>query len=153
MAEQAKPRLLACASGGGHWIQLLRLRRAFEGYEVAYVSKFADYAASLDGARLHVVPDASRRNPLMFGAILLRAIAIVWRERPRAIVTTGAMPMLAFVLIGRLTGARTLWVDSIANAERLSTSGRVARRIAHRTISQWPDVAARENVECWGSVL
>jgi hypothetical protein len=61
--------------------------------------------------------------------------------------------MLSFILLGRLTGARTLWIDSIANSERMSSSGRLARKLAHRTISQWPEVATAEGVECWGSVL
>jgi hypothetical protein len=50
-------------------------------------------------------------------------------------------------------GCRTLWIDSIANSERMSSSGRLAKRIAHRCVSQWPTVAEGERVECWGSVL
>lgn len=61
--------------------------------------------------------------------------------------------MLAFILLGRLSGRRTLWVDSIANSERLSSSGRLAKKLAHKVVSQWPDVAEREGVECWGRVL
>ena len=75
------------------------------------------------------------------------------RERPHAIVTTGSMPMLAFILLGRAMGARTLWIDSIANSERMSSSGRLAKKLAHQTVSQWPEVAAREGVPCWGSIL
>jgi hypothetical protein len=61
--------------------------------------------------------------------------------------------MLSFILLGRLIGARTLWVDSIANSERMSTSGRMAKKLAHRVVSQWPEVAAKEGVECWGAVI
>ena len=43
-------RVLAIASGGGHWVQLQRLRPAFEGCDVAYVSVFPDYAEELGGA-------------------------------------------------------------------------------------------------------
>ena len=50
-------------------------------------------------------------------------------------------------------GCRTLWVDSIANGERLSTSGRLARKVATKVLSQWPDVADAEGVECWGRVV
>jgi hypothetical protein len=45
-----------------------------------------------------------------------------------------------------------LWVDSIANSEELSTSGRLAQWIAHRTCTQWPQLATRR-VAFWGSVL
>lgn len=134
-------------------MQLLRLRPAFAGFDVAYVSMFEGYAKQVDGSRFYVVPDASRFNIMSFLPVLAAAIRILWRERPRAVVTTGSAPMLAFVLLGRLMGARTLWIDSIANSERMSSSGRIARRLAHSCVSQWEEVAVREGVECWGSIL
>lgn len=149
----ARKRLLALASGGGHWIQLLRLRPAFAGFDTAYVSMFDSYVSMLDGERYYTVPDASRFAKTSFIPVFLRALKIVAKERPHVIVTTGSAPMLTFMLLGRLTGARTLWIDSIANSERMSSSGRMARRIASKVVSQWPDVAAREGVDCWGAVL
>lgn len=149
----ARPRLLALASGGGHWVQLQRLRPAFEGFETAYVSMFPSYAEQVAGSRYYMVPDASRFDLRSFIPVFFKALGIMLRERPRAVVTTGSAPMLAFILLGRLIGARTLWVDSIANSERMSSSGRMAKRLAHRVISQWPEVAAKEGVECWGAIL
>lgn len=147
------PRLLAIASGGGHWVQLLRLRPAFAGFDVAYVSMFDSYAATVTGHRYYTVPDASRFDKLAFLKVFARALWIMLRERPHAIVTTGSAPMLSFILLGRLIGARTLWIDSIANSERMSSSGRLARKLAHRVVSQWPEVARAEGVECWGAVI
>ena len=147
------PRILAIASGGGHWVQLLRLRAAFEGYDVAYVSMFESYRELVRGHRYYTIPDASRFNPASFLKVLPHAMRILVRERPSAIVTTGSAPALVLVMLGRLLGARTLWIDSIANAERMSSSGRLARRIAHEVVSQWPDVAEREGVPCWGAIL
>lgn len=149
----AKRKLLALASGGGHWVQLQRLRPAFEEFETAYVSMFPSYADQVAGSRYYLVPDASRFDLKSFLPVFARAVSILIKERPNAIVTTGSAPMLAFVLLGRLIGAKTLWVDSIANSERMSTSGRMAKKLAHRVVSQWPEVAAKEGVECWGAVV
>lgn len=147
------PRLLAIASGGGHWIELLRLRPAFAGWDIAYVSMFDNYAGAVSGSRYYTVPDASRFDKLAFLRVGARALAIMARERPCAIVTTGSAPMLAFVALARLTGAQSLWIDSIAQAEEMSASGRIAKWLAHRTVCQWPEVAVREKIGCWGSVL
>jgi UDP-N-acetylglucosamine:LPS N-acetylglucosamine transferase len=149
----AQPRLLALASGGGHWVQLLRLRPAFAGFEVAYVSMFESYAETVSGSRFYIVPDASRFDLKSFAPVIAQAVKILAKERPQMVVTTGSAPMLAFILLARLSGRRTLWIDSIANSERLSSSGRLAKKLAHKVISQWPDVAAREGVECWGRVI
>ena len=148
-----KPRLLALASGGGHWVQLQRLKPAFEGFETAYVSMFESYAEQVADSRYYIVPDASRFDVRSFAPVFAKALRILLKERPKAIVTTGSAPMLSFILLGRLLGARTLWIDSIANSERMSTSGRMAKKLAHRVVSQWPDVAAKEGVECWGAVV
>ena len=150
---ERKPRLLATASGGGHWIQLLRLRRAFEGWDVAYVSMFHNYASFVPGTRYYTVPDASRFNKIGFIEVALRAAVILWYERPDAIITTGSAPMLCFLAFGRLMGVKTLWIDSVANAEKMSSSGRVAKKLATRTVSQCPNVSEIEGVECWGAVL
>jgi UDP-N-acetylglucosamine:LPS N-acetylglucosamine transferase len=150
---KGKPKLLALASGGGHWVQLLRLRPAFADFETVYVSMFESYADQLDGARLHIVPDASRFDIKSFAPVFWKALKIIAKERPKAIVTTGSAPMLSFILLGRMIGCRTLWVDSIANSERMSSSGRLARKLAHKVISQWPEVAEKEGVECWGKVI
>lgn len=148
-----KLKLIALASGGGHWVQLQRLRPAFGEFETVYVSMFESYAEQVAGSRYYIVPDASRFDIKSFAPVFLKAVRILLRERPNALVTTGSAPMLAFVLLARLMGARTLWIDSMANSERLSSSGRLAKRIAHRVVSQWPEVAEREGIECWGAVI
>ena len=148
-----QPRLIAAASGGGHWIELLRLKRAFEGWDVVYVSMFENYVSAIPGARYYTVPDASRFDKLAFFKVALKAFRIMLKERPDAIVTTGSAPMLWFLIFGRLIGAKTLWIDSIAQAEKMSSSGRIAKKLATVAVAQWPEVARDEDIEYWGAVL
>lgn len=148
-----KPKLLALASGGGHWTQLMRLRPAFAAFDTVYVSMFESYAEQVSDDRFYTIPDASRFNVRAFAPVMMSAARILMRERPAAVVTTGSAPMLAFILLSRMIGARTLWIDSIANSEKMSASGRLARKLAHQVITQWPDVAEGEHVECWGRIL
>lgn len=148
-----KPKLLAVASAGGHWIQLQRMLPAFAGFETVYVSTSEACREQVAGSRYYVVPNASRFAVKPFAPVFLKAAVILLKERPASLITTGSAPMLAFVLLARLMGVRTLWVDSIANSERLSSSGRLAKRIAHRVVSQWPEVAQQEGVACWGAVI
>lgn len=147
------PRLLVGASGGGHWVQLMRLSPLFHEFDTAFVSVSAGYSEEVVGGRYHVVTNCSRFTPHRFVPAAIQVLRVVAAERPDVVITTGAAPMLFLILFGRLFGARTLWIDSVANCERLSTSGRIARAIAHQTLSQWEDVAERERVAYWGSVL
>ncbi|MEE2894639.1 MAG: hypothetical protein VX726_02755 [Planctomycetota bacterium] len=148
-----RPRLLAVASGGGHWVQLLRLRPAFADARVTYVTVRRSYASDVPGEDLRVVPDATRWNKFKLLLMAAKILWIVLAVRPDVVISTGAAPGYFAIRFGRLVGARTCWIDSIANAEELSLSGRKIRRHATKVLSQWPDVAEAEGVEHAGSVL
>ncbi len=147
-------KVLAISSGGGHWIQLLRLRPAFDDCDVVYATVSKSYRADLEpGARFHAIPDASMWNK---GRLLLCALRVAWivlRERPDVVVSTGAAPGYFGIRLGALLGARTVWVDSVANAEQLSLSGRGAGKHVDYWLTQWPHLATPRGPFYFGSVL
>ena len=57
-----KRKILAVASSGGHWTQLLRLRPAFDGHEVVFVTTQPDSRAEVVPDRFHCLPDANRKS-------------------------------------------------------------------------------------------
>lgn len=153
MTGTRKVRVLAIASGGGHWVQLLRLRPAWDGCDVAYATVHPDSASEVPGARFFSFRDASRANPTAFLVVALQLLRAVLSVRPDVIVTTGSAPALLAILYGRMIGARTLWIDSIANSERMSSSGMRARKLAHQCVTQWPQLVDTPRPGYWGSVL
>jgi hypothetical protein len=153
MSATKRPKILAIASGGGHWIQLLRLRPAFIGADLSYASVNRALAADVDGHRFYRFPDANREKKVALFLQILRIAWIVLRVRPDVIVSTGASCGYVAIRIGRILGARTLFIDSIANAERLSLSGQLACRHANLMLTQWPHLAESETPQYRGSVL
>ncbi len=150
----SRPRVLIIASGGGHWIQMRRLRGAFEGCDVAYVTTQADYVSDVVGHRFYAVADITRKSPFNIFLLAPQLARILLKERPDVVVTTGSAPgMICLALAKRLTRARTLWIDSIANVERLSSSGRRARFFADAWVTQWPELSRPEGPHYWGAVL
>jgi len=152
-SSSAARRVLAVASPGGHFEQLQLLSRAWEGCEVAYVSVGDGMSQLVSGARYYSVPDSSRHEPLQMLRGLVRLVAILWRERPEIVLSTGAAPGLLALALGRLFGARTAWIDSVANVERLSLSGRLAGRLAHLWMTQWQHLEGRRGPRYVGGVL
>lgn len=148
------PRVLAVSSGGGHWVQLLRLRPAFEGSEVTFVTVSESYRSDLlPGSRFRTIPDS---NMWQKGRLILTALGVFWtllRIRPDVVISTGAAPGYFAIRLGKLLGARTVWVDSVANAEQLSTSGREAGKHVDLWITQWEHLATRDGPKYFGSVL
>jgi hypothetical protein len=148
-----RTKILAIASGGGHWIQLLRLRPAFAGAELCYASVDHALAADVAGHAFYRFPDANRERKFDLVLQILRITWILLRVRPDVIVSTGASCGYVAIRIGRILGARTLFIDSIANAERLSLSGQLACRHANLMLTQWPHLASTEGPRYRGSVL
>jgi len=149
----AERRVLAIASGGGHWVQLLRLRPAFEGCRVTYVTVRGSYRSDVPGERFRVINDATRWNKVGLVKMCLRIAWIVLRERPHAVVSTGAAPGYFAIRMGRLLGARTVWVDSIANAEELSMTGQMVGRHAGLWLTQWEHLSGPEGPRYAGAVV
>lgn len=149
---QQPPRVLAVASHGGHWVQLRRLRPAFEGCRVAWLTTDPGHRAEVGADRFYTTRDANRWNKLALAASALKVLWVVLRERPDVIVSTGAAPGYFAIRFGGLVGARTLWLDSIANVEELSMSGQLASKKATVTLTQWPQLAGGD-IRCEGAVL
>jgi UDP-N-acetylglucosamine:LPS N-acetylglucosamine transferase len=153
--DMRKPRkVMAIASGGGHWVQLRRIMPAFEGLEVFYVSLDPSSASDVPGKRYYTVRDVSRRDRLGFLVLAGQLARILARERPDVVITTGSAPCLvALALAKTFLRAKTIWIDSIANAERLSSSGAQARRVADVWLTQWEHLARPGGPQYWGAVL
>ncbi len=146
-------RVLAIASGGGHWVQLLRLRPTLDAHDAAFATVRADYAVDVAGRRFYTVPDATRWSRL---ALLRCALAVAWvvlRERPDVVISTGAAPGYFALRLGRWIGARTVWIDSIANVEQISRAGELARPHADLWLTQWPHLAREGGPRFAGAVL
>lgn len=139
----AKPnrlRLLAVASGGGHWVELRRLTPAFADCDICWASTDPTIRASLEGERFYWVPDANRWNPVQAAWSMIGVLLLILRVRPQMIISTGAAPGYLAIWMGSRLGIRTLWIDSIANAEELSLSGKKAAKCADLTLTQWEEL-------------
>jgi UDP-N-acetylglucosamine:LPS N-acetylglucosamine transferase len=156
------PKVLAIASMGGHFVQLCRTLPAWQDCDVAIVTTDPGFrnealaAAELAGivnARFHSVTDANRWRKIKLLQSLLDVTLVLLRERPDVVITTGAAPGYFALRIGRLLGARTIWLDSIANASELSLAGRKAGPHADLWLTQWEDLSRAEGPHYHGSVI
>ncbi len=151
--NRTRPVVLAVSSGGGHWVQMQRLAPAFSGADVHFATTDATASGRVCSSNLHVYPDANKDTPLRLILCVLRLSWIVLWLRPDVVVSTGAAGGFLAIRIARLIGARTMFIDSIANARELSISARLSLGVADRVLSQWPGVAALTGAEYRGAVI
>lgn len=157
-----RPRVLAVASGGGHWVQLMRLRPAWDGCDVIYVTTIAGYRDQVENMadargqprpRFRVVAEAHRPQWSRLALVLVQIACILIWQRPDVVVSTGAAPGALAIRLAALMRCRTVWIDSIANAEGLSAAGTWAGPHADLWLTQWPDLARPDGPDYHGSVL
>jgi hypothetical protein len=152
-AVRCRKKVLAVASEGGHWIQLLRLSPAFVDSEVVFVGTFDSFREQVPGHKFYFINDATRWDKVGLIKAGLKLLWINWKETPDVIVSTGAAPGYLAIRLGRLFGARTVWVDSISNVECLSMSGAIVGSHTNLWLTQWPHLERPEGPFYRGSVL
>ncbi|NMR23956.1 UDP-N-acetylglucosamine--LPS N-acetylglucosamine transferase [Pseudoalteromonas sp. NEC-BIFX-2020_015] len=139
-----KKRVMAIASRGGHWIQLNRLSAVWEDHDVVFITNDASLKSHVGNNRFETVIDANMDQKFKLILLAAQTCFKVLKHRPHVIISTGAAPGFFALLWGKLIGAKTVWVDSVANAEELSLAGSKVSKLADVWLTQWPEVA-KEN--------
>ncbi|MGH3024809.1 MAG: PssD/Cps14F family polysaccharide biosynthesis glycosyltransferase [Gaiellaceae bacterium] len=137
--------LLVCSTGG-HLLQLLALRGAWEGFSHVWVTfDKSDARSLLAKERVVFAHGPTNRNfGLLAARNLLRnaltAVRLLRAVRPKVVLTTGAGVAVPFAWAGRLLGARVVYVESLTRIERPSLSCRLIAPVASRIYAQWPEL-------------
>jgi UDP-N-acetylglucosamine:LPS N-acetylglucosamine transferase len=150
-----KNKICLAASAGGHLNQMLFLQPAWQGYDAVFVSTGQMVREKLESiGKTYIVGECNREHPFKTVGVLLKCFKIIVAEKPDVVLSTGAAVGFLMCFWGKLSGAKVIWVDSIANAEKMSMSGRMIRPFADLILSQWPDVASKySKVEYAGEVI
>ncbi|MBN2736611.1 MAG: hypothetical protein JXR70_06490 [Spirochaetales bacterium] len=153
MKLQRSKKILAIASGGGHWIQLLRLRPGFENLDVIYITVSKNYLNDISNEKAFIVNDANQWEKWQVLKLCFNMFRLVLKIRPNYVISTGAAPGFFGILFGKLFGAKTVWVDSIANVKEISLSGRLASRFCDHRFTQWKELDGKNGFVYKGAVI
>jgi UDP-N-acetylglucosamine:LPS N-acetylglucosamine transferase len=153
--KQKQLHICLAASAGGHISQLLKLASCWDGYKTFCVTTTEVMRDNLGKlGEVYVVGECNRQHPIRVIAVFFRCIRIILKEKPNVVISTGAAAGCMLCFLGKIIGAKVVWVDSITNVERISLSGRMVRYIADLFMVQWPELANKhKNVEFVGTVI
>lgn len=151
--DSVRPLALCVASSGGHLVQMRRVLPALRGYCVLLAGTSAGGANPDSGSVDLVFPDASRWTRLRLLWCAVRVLVTTWRLRPALVLSTGAAPGYFAIRFGRWFGARTIWVDSLANVDSISMAGRLASKHADLLLTQWEHLEGQSGARYTGSIL
>ena len=148
-------RICLAASAGGHLTQLLRLKNCWQGHDFFFVTTTDVMKERLENSgKTYVVGECNHKRPVRVIKVLLNCIRIVFKENFGIVISTGAAAGCLICFLGKIKGAKVIWIDSITNVERISLSGRMVRYIADLFLVQWPELVEKyENVEYEGAIV
>ena len=136
---------------------MLRIKDAWaEQPNCVYVSSVEELRGKLQQyGPVHIIGECNREHPFKTIIVMINCLMVVIKEKPKVVISTGAAPGLLCCFWAKLLfRSKIIWLDSIANTEKLSMSGRIVRPFANLILSQWPEVAAKyRNVEYIGGVI
>ncbi|USD67037.1 UDP-N-acetylglucosamine transferase subunit ALG14 [Vibrio sp. SCSIO 43136] len=149
-----KRKVLTIASSGGHNVQLCRLFNKIKHVDVKHFHVRTRVGSSdiVNNDNEFLIDDISRDSLIRTFKVVYQLYKVISKTNPDLIVTTGALPGLLGLILGRVFRLDTIWIDSIANTQKLSLSGRIAKHIAGETITQWEHLEEK-HVSYYGNVI
>lgn len=133
------------SSPGGHKVELELLTK-----ELGFLNSIIIEAGNKN--KKPYIVDCSKSTPFKVFLCVIQIFLIFVKNRPRFIISTGAAPGAIAIILGKLFGAKTIWVDSMANIEKVSLSGKICLKFCDQFYSQWEHLAC-DNIKFEGGIL
>ena len=133
--------VLLVASSGGHLLQLSQLKDQWPRRLRHWVSfDTPDARSLLEGEQVTWAFHPTNRHAGNLARNLWLAWRVIGKARPAAVVTTGAGVAVPFCYVGRIFGARVVYIESFARVSRPSLTGRLVHPVATAFFVQWPEL-------------
>lgn len=152
VAAQRPLRICLAGSGGGHVRQLLDLEEVWSQQDHFFVTEDTALGRSLrDSHRTYLLPHFAWgqtklgtpfRMALSAISSFFQSAAIILKERPDVVISTGAGAVYFAVVWARLLGACVVVIESFARFNGPSLFGRLAAPLAHHMVVQSPKLRA-----------
>lgn len=137
MSEERRKVLLA-GSSGGHLLQLLRVREALGEFELVWVCfDKPDARYFLRDEHVYWCYHPTTRSIWNLLRNTAQAIRVLWKEKPWAIVSSGAAVAIPYAWIGRGIGSKIVFVEAFNRIDSRSMTGMLVYPVAHLFCVQW----------------
>jgi UDP-N-acetylglucosamine:LPS N-acetylglucosamine transferase len=134
------------ASSGGHLEEISRLKGIEKKYDSFLVTEKSDFEIKNFCEKRYYVPMMNRKQISFFPKFIwlfFRTLAILLKEKPDFIITTGALVAYPFCLLGKLLGIKVVYVESFARVYEPSLTGKLVYNMSDLFMVQWEDMLVK----------
>ena len=140
-------KVLFIASSGGHLSELMQLEKMFKNYDsylVTEKSKSTLFLKDKYTNKVHYLIFGTRYHPFTYFFKLIyntfKSLFIYIKIKPKYIVTTGAHTAGPMCILGKIFGSKIIYIETFANRNRKTATGRLVYPIADLFIVQWEEL-------------
>lgn len=127
-------------SSGGHLMHLYLLEKFWRKNERFWVTFEKEDAESLlKDERKYWCHYPTNRNVKNLIKNFFLAIKILFKERPDLIISSGAAPAIPFFYVGKLFGAKLIYIEVYDRIDLPTITGKMVYPIADKFILQWEE--------------
>lgn len=141
MKKNKSKKICLISSSGGHFEQLLMLRKLEEKHNIFIVTEKTKYNKE-DKKVNYFVMQVNRKEPLfifkMIG-ILFKSLFIFIKEKPDVIISTGVLASIPMLFIGHIFKKKVIYIESFAKINSPTMTGNLIykKKIADQFYVQW----------------
>lgn len=137
-------KILLISSTGGHFQALQRLNTFWKKHDCCWVTfPSASTELILNGEKVYWAYSPTNRNlPNLIRNFWL-AVQVIFQERPQMVLTTGAGVAVPFIILAKLVGVKTVFIESFTRVEELSLSARLVMPFLDVIYVQWEQLLAK----------
>ena len=128
-------------SSGGHLTHLYMLKPFWKDKERFWATfDKEDSRSLLQGEKVYPVYYPSNRSIKALIINTFRAIKILRKEHPDLIISSGAAPAIPFFWIGKIMGAKTIYIEVFDRIDKSTIAGKLCYLVADRFIVEWEEM-------------
>lgn len=127
-------------SSGGHLAHLQLLKPFWEKKSRFWVTfNKTDANSMLKGEKTYYCYYPTNRNLFNLIRNTFVALKVLLKERPNLIMSSGAAPAIPFFYLGKLFGAKLVYIEVFDRYDRSTFTGKVVYPITDKFIVQWEE--------------
>ena len=131
-----RPKICIACSSGGHYREALRATELLDGTKYYVTFWTPHFAQETKEKRFYFITHPGR-NPFRLFRNIIESYRILKRERPDVIVSTGADVAVPTCILGKLFGAKVIYIESGGQVYTSSLSGKIVYLFADLFLVQW----------------
>ncbi len=144
MENKKQIKICFASSSGGHLAQLKQLFDFKTKYKAFLITeKNKTTLSSQKEIKTYYLQQQERKNISILYKLMInfiKSFVILGKEKPDVIISTGAGATIPILLLGKMFGAKIIFIESFAKINSPTITGRVIYHFADQFYIQWPEL-------------